>query len=105
LTVTNPTTGAKSTAEKRIDPQTVALTFKTNPAGLKVSLGNDFASTASPFTVTEVVGHAMTAAATSPQTLKSGTYYWQSWSNGGPNPTSITAPAAATTYTATYRKK
>lgn len=105
LTVTDPTTNLKTVVSKRVDPQTVNLTFKTNPAGLRLSLGNDLAATSAPFTVTEVVRHAMSVSAASPQTVKSGTYLWQSWSDGGAQNHTITAPATAASYTATYRKK
>ncbi len=105
LTATDPVSGLTSTATQQVNPQTVAMTFKSNPAGLKLSLGNDLAATATPFTVTEVVRHATSVSAASPQTLKSGVYYWQSWSDGGGISHTITAPAVATIYTATYRKK
>ncbi len=105
LTVTDPASGLTSTVSQQANPQTVAMTFKSNPAGLKLSLGNDLAATSTPFTVTEVVRHAMSVSAASPQTLKSGVYSWQSWSDGGGMSHTITAPAVATTYTATYRKK
>jgi PKD repeat protein len=105
LTVTDPQSGLTSTSKTLVNPQTVNLTFKSNPGGLKLSLGNDQAATATPFTVTQVVRHLMSVSATSPQTMKSGTYYWQSWSDGGAASHTITAPAVATTYTATYRKR
>jgi glucose/arabinose dehydrogenase len=105
LTVTDPSTGLTNSISTRVNPQTVNLTFKTNPAGLKLSLGTDLSSAATPFTITEVVRHQMTLSATSPQSAKSGTYYWQSWSDGGSQSHTITVPAGSTTYTATYRKK
>jgi len=105
LTVTDPQSGLTSSTSTRVNPQTVNLTFKSNPAGLKLSLGTDLSSATTPFALTEVVRHQMTLSATSPQTVKSGIYNWQSWSDGGGQSHTITAPSGATTYTATYRKK
>lgn len=104
LTVTD-TSGLSTTRSVDLQPQTVALTFRSNPGGLKLSLGNDLASTPTTFSVTEVVRHQMSLSASSPQTLKTGVYNFQSWSDGGAASHTITAPAIATTYTATYRKR
>jgi glucose/arabinose dehydrogenase len=105
LTVTDSLTGLKATNNVRVDPQTVALTFKTSPAGLKLSLGSDLGAAITPFTVTVVVRHNTSVSAPVSQTIKSGTYSWQSWSDGETANHTFVAPAAATTYTATYRKK
>jgi hypothetical protein len=58
-----------------------------------------------PFSVTVVVGSANSVSAPSPQKFNKSTYFFNSWSDGGPQSHTITAPAVNTTYTATYRKR
>ena len=57
--------GLTSTAELRLDPKTVVLTFQTTPGGMNLVVG----STASKatFTRTVIVGSSNTVSATSPQ--------------------------------------
>jgi len=98
--------GLTSTVSRRLDPRTVVLTFRTNPAGLKLTIltVNNSAQT-TPFSVTVVVGSANSVSAPSPQTVNRSTYYFTSWSDGGAQSHTITAPATNTTYTANYRKR
>ena len=98
--------GLTSTTTVRLDPKTVVLTFKTNPGGLVLSdLVVNEAPRTTPFSVTAVVGSANSVSAPSPQQFNKSTYNFISWSDGGPQSHTITAPAANTTYTATYRKR
>jgi glucose/arabinose dehydrogenase/PKD repeat protein len=98
--------GLTSTTSVRLDPKTVVLTFKTNPGGLVLSdLVVNEAPRTTPFSVTVVVGSANSVSAPSPQQFKRSTYSFTSWSDGGPQSHTITAPAVNTTYTATYRKR
>jgi glucose/arabinose dehydrogenase/PKD repeat protein len=98
--------GLTSTTSVRLDPKTVVLTFKTNPGGLVLSdLVVNEAPRTTPFSVTAVVGSANSVSAPSPQLFKRSTYNFVSWSDGGPQSHTITAPAVNTTYTATYRKR
>ena len=98
--------GLASTTSVRLDPQTVVLTFRTNPGGLVLSnLVVNEAPRTTPFSVTVVVGSANSVSAPSPQTFKKFEYFFTSWSDGGPQSHTITAPAVNTTYTATYRKR
>jgi glucose/arabinose dehydrogenase len=98
--------GLTSTTSVRLDPKTVVLTFKTNPGGLVLSdLVVNEAPRTTPFSVTVVVGSANSVSAPSPQQFNKSTYYFSSWSDGGPQSHTITAPAVNTTYTATYRKR
>ena len=57
---------------------------------------------AAPFTRRVIVGSKNSLSADSPQTLGGITYRWTGWSDGGAQSHDITAPRAATTYTATY---
>jgi glucose/arabinose dehydrogenase len=98
--------GLTSTTSVRLDPKTVVLTFKTNPGGLVLSdLVVNEAPRTTPFSVTVVVGSANSVSAPSPQQFNKSTYNFTSWSDGGPQSHTITAPAVNTTYTATYRKR
>ena len=98
--------GLASTTSVRLDPRTVVLTFRTNPGGLVLSdLVVNEAPRTTPFSVTAVVGSANSVSAPSPQQFNKSTYNFISWSDGGPQSHTITAPAVNTTYTATYRKR
>ena len=101
LTATDPG-GLSDTDTVRLDPQTVDLTFQTSPAGLQLTVGS--AGQATPFTRTVIVGSNNSVSAPSPQTLGGSSYGFQSWSDGGAQTHQITAPATATTYTATYQQ-
>jgi hypothetical protein len=105
LTATD-STGLVSTTSVRLDPKTAVLTFKSNPGGLALSdMVVNEAPRTTPFSVTVVVGSANSVSAPSPQLFNKSTYYFMSWSDGGPQSHTITAPAVNTTYTATYRKR
>jgi glucose/arabinose dehydrogenase len=97
--------GLTSVTSVRLDPQTVDLTFRSNPAGLRVVVGAGTSGQATPFTKTFIVRATVQLSAPTPQDVRNGTYFWQSWSDGGSANHVITAPAAATTYTAVYRKR
>ena len=98
--------GLTSTPSVRLDPKTVVLTFRTNPGGLVLSdLVVNEAPRTTPFSVTVVVGSANSVSAPSPQQFNKSTYNFNSWSDGGPQSHTVTAPAVNTTYTAIYRKR
>jgi glucose/arabinose dehydrogenase/PKD repeat protein len=98
--------GLASTTSVRLDPKTVVLTFRTNPGGLVLSdLVVNEAPRTTPFSVTVVVGSANSVSAPSPQSFNKSTYFFTSWSDGGPQSHTITAPTVNTTYTAIYRKR
>jgi glucose/arabinose dehydrogenase len=97
--------GLRASTSVRLDPKTVNLTFRTSPGGLKLSLGVNATAQSAPFTVTVIVGSANSVSAPLTQTLNRATYNFTSWSDGGASAHTIVAPAVATTYTATYRKR
>lgn len=92
--------GTQASVTRRLDPQTVVLTFQSVPTGL--SLAVNATSSTTQFQRTVIIGSANSVSATSPQTLGATTYSFASWSNGGAQNQAITAPATNTTYTATY---
>jgi glucose/arabinose dehydrogenase len=96
--------GLTDTESLRLDPRTVALTFQTSsPGGLNLVVDGT-AQTAS-FTRTVIVGSSHTISAPSPQTKGNKSHVFSSWSDGGAQTHTITAPASATTYTARFRRQ
>jgi PKD repeat protein len=98
LTVTDAG-GLTDTKSLRLDPQTVALNFQSNPSGLQLAVGSS--SSLTPFTRTVILGSANSVSAGTPQALGGTNYKFVSWSDGGNQSHTITGTAAAT-YTATY---
>ncbi|MFT7839297.1 PQQ-dependent sugar dehydrogenase [Saccharothrix sp. BKS2] len=100
LTATD-SSGRTTSVTRKLDPQTVQLTFTTNPSGLQLSVGGTAQTT--PFTRTVIVGSNNSISAPSPQ---AGPlffrYQYSSWTDGGAQTHNITAPATATTYRANY---
>ena len=94
--------GLTNTRSVRLDPQTVILTFTTEPKGLKLVV-NSASSKAPVTTHTVIVGSQNTISAVSPQTKGNKSYTFSSWSDGGLQTHPITAPATNTTYTARFR--
>jgi glucose/arabinose dehydrogenase/regulation of enolase protein 1 (concanavalin A-like superfamily) len=88
--------GLTGTTSVNLNPQTVDLTFQTNPTGLTLSVGT-FSGT-SPFTRTVLVNSALLASAPSPQ----GNSQFSSWSDGGSQNHTILTPATPATYTAVF---
>lgn len=84
----------------QIDPDTTNLTFASSPPGLLLTANATTA--AAPFTKEVIVNSQISMNAPSPQSMGGTTYNWQSWSDGGGQTHSFNAPAANTTYTATF---
>jgi glucose/arabinose dehydrogenase len=101
LTVTDAG-GLTHRAHVDVQPVKANVTLATNPPGLQVKLdGTPFAS---PHAFTGVAGITRSLEAVSPQSLAGKTYEFVSWSDGGEALHSISTPAAAATYTATFRE-
>jgi glucose/arabinose dehydrogenase len=95
--------GLAATTSVRLDPQTVNLTLASSPTGAQLSAGT--LSGTAPFTKTAVINSTISLGALSPQTIGGSTYTFSSWSDGGAASHNITAPATATTYTATFTQQ
>jgi len=93
--------GLTDTKSVLLYPQTVTLTLQSSPSGLTLGL-NGFSAVA-PFTRTVIRGSNNSISAPSPQTLRSATYEFSSWPDGGAATHNITAGATAT-YKARYRR-
>jgi PKD repeat protein len=92
--------GMTATTSLTLNPKTVSLTLQSNPIGMRLTEGATAAKT--PFTFTAIV-NAQIAISAPAQKFRGKTYTWVSWSDGGAQNHTITAPSTATTYTATYQ--
>ena len=92
--------GASTVVTRRIDPETVDLTFASVPSGLRVTVGST--THATPFTRTVIVGSRNSIGTSTRQSVRWTSYAFSSWSDGGARVHNITAPATPTTYTATF---
>jgi glucose/arabinose dehydrogenase/PKD repeat protein len=88
--------GLTSTKSIQLNPKTAVLTFKTNPSGLTLAV--NAAQHTTPFSATVIVGSANSVGAPSPEASN----YFRSWSDGGAQSHTVTAPAADMTDTAGY---
>ena len=80
---------------------TVATTIATNPSGLQIAV--DGTTTPSPQTFNWAVGSSHTISVASPISGTAGTrYVFSSWSDGGSQTHTITAPSSSATYTASF---
>ena len=80
-------------------PQKVNLSFNTAPAGLTLYI--DGIARTAPFVLDTLTGFNHTIEARN-QTSGSNSYTFSSWSDGGAQTHTITAPSTAQSYTATY---
>jgi glucose/arabinose dehydrogenase/PKD repeat protein len=92
--------GLTGVVTRRLDPRTVNLSFATKPDGLRLVVGGTSQTT--PFAVTAIQGATLSVSAPTPQTQNSRSYVLLGWSDIRAQTHTVTAPAAATTYTATY---
>jgi len=92
--------GATTTTSVSVQPETIDLSFQSEPAGLQLVL-NGGASIA-PFTRTVIVGSTNSVSAATPQVLSGSTYEFSSWSDGGSQSHNIVAPRSPTSYVANY---
>ena len=90
--------GLSGTAQRNLQPRTVAITLATNPSGLNLTVNGT--TVTGPTTITSWQGWTLSLSAPSPQ----GRYNFWSWSDGGAQSHSIVTPAAPTTYTARFKK-
>ena len=99
LTATDPG-GLSNTTTRQLDPQTVDLTFASNPAGLTLAVGST--SQPTPFTRTAILGSTLSVSAPSPQAIGGTVYEFVGWSDGGAQTHTLVANASGP-YLATYQ--
>ncbi|GHJ49494.1 hypothetical protein Cs7R123_68360 [Catellatospora sp. TT07R-123] len=95
--------GLSSTVVRRLDPKAVELDFRTEPAGLELTVGSYTGRT--PFTREMIQGASTTVSAGSPQGDGGDTYAWRSWSDKGRATHVVKAPAGGRTFTAVFAKQ
>jgi glucose/arabinose dehydrogenase/PKD repeat protein len=100
LTATD-TSGATARVVRRVEPQSVKLTFRTNPTGLRLTVGSS-QETATPFTQNWVVNSRVQMSAPTSQTSSGTSYLLTGWSDKGAATHVVNAPTSDTTYTANY---
>ncbi len=103
LTVTLPGSTNTLGGVLTIQPQTVNVKFTSNQM-TSLHLAVDGVSTYTPFTVAMVMGHLASVSAPSPEQLSGHKFTYTSWSDKKAQTHTITAPTAATTLTANYKK-
>jgi hypothetical protein len=102
LTATDAS-GLTDTKSVRLDPQTVGLTFASQPSGLNLTYLATTAKT--PSVGTTIAGSSGSVSADLLQVSANGIYRFSSWSDGGARSHNFVAPQAPAMYTATYVPK
>jgi uncharacterized repeat protein (TIGR01451 family) len=92
--------GLQNSVSIQLNPQTVVLTFASNPSGLQLTVGSSSAAT--PFTRTVIQNSSNSISALSPQDLAGVRYAFASWSDNGAQTHNINAGTSPATYTATF---
>ena len=93
--------GMSATTSVTLQPKTVNLTFPSNPSGMQLTAGPTTAK--APFTITAIQKATLQLIAPD-QRFRGKTYTFLSWSDGGSQTHTITAPTTNTTYTATFQR-
>ena len=98
LTVTD-SNGLQASKTVTVWPDKVNLPFNTSPSGLTVYV--DGIARTTPFVLDTLIGFSHTIEARN-QTSGGNNYTFNSWSDGGAQTHTVTAPSASQSYTATY---
>jgi glucose/arabinose dehydrogenase/phosphatidylethanolamine-binding protein (PEBP) family uncharacterized protein len=93
--------GGSRTVTRDVLPRTHTLTLNTSPSGLQVAA--DGVTGASPQTPQAVAGMKRILDTNAPQSMGGTTYYFQSWSDGGPKRHDIFMPDAPASFTASFQ--
>ena len=100
LTVTD-SGGMTHTAQRDITPRTSQITIASVRSGLQITVDGQPYTT--PHTFSSVHGMQRSIGTSSPQTVTSAPWTFQSWSDNGAMTHNITTPITNATYTATFR--
>jgi hypothetical protein len=92
--------GLTTTVTRRLEPKTVPITLRSQPAGIKLTLGADTGK--APFTVDVIQGSHLTLRAPVLTTRCGWPYVFGGWSDRGAIVHDIVAGSAPATYTAKY---
>jgi hypothetical protein len=99
LTATD-SAGATTIVRRDMQPQLVAVTLDSVPAGLSLTVNGTAATTRA--TLTSWAGYQLDVNAPAQSDSGGQTWVFSSWSDGGAQSHAIVTPAAAATYTATF---
>jgi PKD repeat protein len=91
--------GASHTVTRRLDPQTVVLSFDSEPEGLQLAVGASQESV--PFSRTVIAGSTVSLSAPSPQSLNGEFWRFSFWSDAGAQSHNIVAEES-TSYLAAF---
>ena len=103
LSVLDPNTGLTGFQSVETQPNTVPLTFNSNPTGAAIEVG-DLGSVSTPFTGTFVTGSGTTITASESQTISGTNYLFTDWQDGSPRVRTIINPPFPTSFTANYEE-
>jgi YD repeat-containing protein len=101
LTATD-STGATTTASRRLNPQVSTLTVETSPPGLTATLSGKSGPT--PFTTQAIVGSRLTLSSAQTQSAGPNIYEFQNWSDSGTRVHDIFVGTTDQTYRANFAR-
>jgi hypothetical protein len=93
--------GLTSVITRELRPRMVDLTFETDPSGLTIAVNSN--PIVGPRTLISWENNPLSVAASDQQDGLGQLWLFDAWSDGGAATHTITTPAAATTYIATFR--
>ncbi len=104
LVLTATSGGESRSTSRRIDYRTTNLTFASSPPGVPLGVGSGTVTPNPTATRTDYTNNPLSLSAPSTVTIGGVPYAFTNWSDGGPQVGDRRVPAAATTYTAYYRR-
>lgn len=102
LTLTVTSGGEMRSTTHRVNQRTTDLTFASSPSGVALTVGGSAAS-GTPFTLAQPTNGQVSVSAPTTALIGGVSHEFVSWSDGGGRSHELIVPAAARTYTATYR--
>lgn len=93
--------GLTTTVRRKLLPAKVTISLASSPTGAKLGVNGRTFTTPASFTSWRGWGLQLSAA---DQSIGGVAYRWASWSDGGARNHTVTTPAAATTYKATFTR-
>ena len=93
--------GNESVTAVRLDPRTVTLHIESEPAGMRVEVGEG--GGVAPFDHTFILGSQSAVSVASPQRIGDARYEFDSWSDGGAQSHAITATDGMAPLTVRFR--
>jgi glucose/arabinose dehydrogenase/PKD repeat protein len=95
--------GLSDTETIQLDPESVAITFASNPTGAALTVAGN--AVAAPHTQTFIQGSGFNVSAPATRQVGGANYSFTSWSDGGTATHAVVAPATPATLTASYTRQ